>query len=111
VTVLLQPEHAAQAERHVRAAKAGIKWFGLWFGRYPYPTLTVVDPAFGASGSGGMEYPTFITAGSLSGEHRLVSATLDPEDRLVLASSTSSRCGRASSAGSCSPRPAWRSSA
>lgn len=64
VTVLLQPEHAAQADRHVRAAKAGIKWFGLWYGRYPYPTLTVVDPAYGAGGSGGMEYPTFITAGT-----------------------------------------------
>jgi hypothetical protein len=64
VTVLLQPEHAPQAERHLRAAKAAIKWFGLWYGRYPYPTLTVVDPAFGAGGSGGMEYPTFITAGT-----------------------------------------------
>ncbi len=64
VTVLLQPERKAQAERHLRAAKAAIKWFGLWYGRYPYPTLTVVDPAFGAGGSGGMEYPTFITAGS-----------------------------------------------
>jgi hypothetical protein len=64
VTLLLQPEHAAQAERHVAAAKAALKWFGLWYGRYPYPTLTVVDPAFGAGGSGGMEYPTFITAGT-----------------------------------------------
>lgn len=64
VTVLLQPEHAPQAERHVRAAKESIKWFGLWYGRYPYPTLTVVDPPAGAGGSGGMEYPTFITAGT-----------------------------------------------
>jgi aminopeptidase N len=48
----------------LRAAKAALKWFGLWYGRYPYPTLTVVDPAFGAGGSGGMEYPTFITAGT-----------------------------------------------
>jgi Peptidase family M1 domain len=64
VTVLLQPEHRAQSERHLRAAKAALKWFGLWYGRYPYPTLTVVDPAFGAGGSGGMEYPTFITAGT-----------------------------------------------
>jgi hypothetical protein len=66
VTVLLQPEHAVQAQRHLAAAKAGIKWFGLWYGRYPYPTLTVVDPAFGAGGSAGMEYPTFITAGTSS---------------------------------------------
>lgn len=64
ITVLLQPEHGRQAERHVAAAKQAIKWFGLWYGRYPYPTLTVVDPAFGARGSGGMEYPTFITAGT-----------------------------------------------
>ena len=48
----------------MRATKAAIKWFGLWYGRYPYTTLTVVDPAYGASGSGGMEYPTFFTVGS-----------------------------------------------
>jgi hypothetical protein len=78
VTVLLQPLRASQAVRHVAAAKAALKWFGLWYGRYPYPTLTVVDPAYGASGSGGMEYPTFITAGS--------SALLSrwPFDRLLL---------------------------
>jgi hypothetical protein len=64
VKVLLQPGHLPQAARHVAAAKAGLKWFGLWYGRYPYPTLTVVDPAPGAGGSGGMEYPTFITAGT-----------------------------------------------
>jgi hypothetical protein len=64
VTILLQPERAVQADRYVKAAKAALKWFGLWYGRYPYPTLTVVDPAFGAGGSGGMEYPTFITGGS-----------------------------------------------
>jgi hypothetical protein len=64
VVLLLQPEHLAQRERHLRAARAAIKWFGLWYGRYPYPTITIVDPAFGAGGSGGMEYPTFITAGT-----------------------------------------------
>ena len=64
IHLLLQPEHLAQRDRHLRAAKAAIKWFGLWYGRYPYPTLTIVDPAFGAGGSGGMEYPTFITAGT-----------------------------------------------
>ena len=64
IILLLQPEHLAQRERHLRAAKAAIKWFGLWYGRYPYPAITIVDPAFGAGGSGGMEYPTFITAGT-----------------------------------------------
>jgi hypothetical protein len=55
ITVLLQPDHGPQAQRHVDAAKAGLKWFGLWYGRYPYKTLTVVDPAAGADGAGGME--------------------------------------------------------
>jgi hypothetical protein len=64
VRVLLQPGHRPQAARHVAATKAAIKWFGLWYGRYPYPTITVVDPAPGGGGSAGMEYPTFITAGT-----------------------------------------------
>ncbi len=64
IVLLLQPRHLPQLERHFAAAKAAIKWFGLWYGRYPYPTLTIVDPAPGADGSGGMEYPTFFTAGT-----------------------------------------------
>ncbi len=66
VTILLQPAHLPQAERHVNAAMAAIKYFGLWYGRYPYKTLTVVDPGPGAFGAGGMEYPTLITAGTTS---------------------------------------------
>ena len=64
VTVLLQPEHASQADRHFKSAFNAIKWFGLWYGHYPHRTLTVVDPPYNGSGSGGMEYPTFITAGT-----------------------------------------------
>ena len=63
--LLLQPEHQGQAERHFKALRAGLKWFGLWYGRYPYKTITVVDPPYGGMGAGGMEYPTFITAGTL----------------------------------------------
>jgi hypothetical protein len=64
VILLMQPEHMPQAERHFNAAMQSIKWFGLMYGRYPHRTLTIVDPASGADGSGGMEYPTFITAGT-----------------------------------------------
>ena len=64
IHLLLQPGHEPQAARYIAAAKAGIKYFGLWYGRYPYKTLTVVDPAIDAGGSGGMEYPTFITGGT-----------------------------------------------
>lgn len=62
--LLLQPEHSSQAERHFRAIEAGLKWFGMWYGAYPYDTITVVDPPYGAGGAGGMEYPTLITAGT-----------------------------------------------
>jgi hypothetical protein len=62
--VLLQPEHASQADRHFRAVATGLKYFGLWYGKYPYRTITVVDPPYGGEGAGGMEYPTLITAGT-----------------------------------------------
>jgi len=64
VILLVQPPHLPQAERYFQSAKLAIKWFGLWYGRYPYQTLTVVDPAPGAAGAGGMEYPTLITGGT-----------------------------------------------
>lgn len=62
--LLLQPEHRWQAERQFRALENAIKWFGLWYGAYPYRTITLVDPPYGASGAGGMEYPTLITGGT-----------------------------------------------
>ncbi len=64
VLLCLQPEHVDQAERYARAAAAALRLYGLRYGAYPYETLTVVDPPFGAGGAGGMEYPTFFTAGT-----------------------------------------------
>jgi len=61
--LLLQPEHAGQAERHFAATAACLKYYGEWFGPYPYGHVTIVDPAY-QSRSGGMEYPTLFTAGS-----------------------------------------------
>ncbi|MBZ5514885.1 MAG: M1 family metallopeptidase, partial [Acidobacteriia bacterium] len=63
VILLLQPDHLSQADRYFRAAFNGLKYFGLWYGAYPYDTLTLVDPARN-SNTGGMEYPTFITGGT-----------------------------------------------
>jgi len=64
LTLLLQPEHSAQAERYLKAAKAALSGYGKVLGPYPYGTLTVVDPPWGARGAGGMEYPTLITGGT-----------------------------------------------
>jgi hypothetical protein len=64
VTLFIQREHRDQIDRHFKATFAGIKYFGLMYGKYPYDVLTVVDPPFGGYEAGGMEYPTFITAGT-----------------------------------------------
>jgi hypothetical protein len=61
--LLLQPEHAGQADRHFAATRAALRYYGEWYGPYPYGHITVVDPAW-QSGSGGMEYPTLFTCGS-----------------------------------------------
>ena len=63
IRLLAQPEHAGQASRYFEATRATLKFYGEWFGAYPYDHITVVDPAF-QSGSGGMEYPTFFTGGA-----------------------------------------------
>jgi hypothetical protein len=61
--LLIQPEHEHLAERHFRGATAALQYYGEWYGSYPYPALTIVDPVF-QSDSGGMEYPTIFTAGT-----------------------------------------------
>jgi Peptidase family M1 domain len=77
--LLLQPEHQGQEDRHFEAARAALKYYGEWFGAYPYGHLTIVDPAW-RSNADGMEYPTLITAGTpwLARPH-----TDDPEDVTV----------------------------
>ena len=62
--LLLQPEHEAYEERYLQALARSIYWFGLWYGRYPYPTISLVDPAHDARATGGMEYPRLITGGA-----------------------------------------------
>ena len=61
--LLLQPEHASQATRHFEATRNTLRYYGEWFGAYPYDHLTVIDPAW-QSRSGGMEYPTLFTTGT-----------------------------------------------
>jgi len=67
IRLLLQPDHVSQAQRHLAATKVAIEHFQNSYGDYPFTNLTVVDPRRGAGGSGGMEYPTLITAGTSYG--------------------------------------------
>ncbi len=69
IILLLRPEHdtETQRHRHFAAVRAAIEFFGLRYGPYPYPTITVVDPARDVLGNrlgGGMEYPQLITCGT-----------------------------------------------
>ena len=99
ITLLLQPEHASQAERHFRAVKAALSLMGRVLGAYPYATLTVVDPPWGAHAAGGMEYPTLITAVRISSLRR---ACTGPKTSRSTSSATSSSTD-------CSPRTSSRS--
>ncbi len=78
VTLFAQREHADQIDRHFKAVFAGLKWFGLMYGKYPYGELTFVDPA--KDRGGGMEYPTFFTAGT---EYLPAARALNPEGVIV----------------------------
>lgn len=66
VLYLYLPEHEWTVERALDAAEAALRYFGSWYGAYPYQRLTVVDVPDEGQGAGGMEYPTLVTAGTLS---------------------------------------------
>ncbi len=61
--LLLMPDHADRVERYFNATRAALKYYGTWWGAYPYDHVTVVDPAY-QSRTGGMEYPTLFTGGT-----------------------------------------------
>ncbi|MDZ4772272.1 MAG: M1 family metallopeptidase [Planctomycetota bacterium] len=80
VTVLLQPEHYDQGQRHFDATCTALFFYGLWFGEYPYEHVTCVDPAWGGRAAGGMEYPTLFTAGT---RPNTIQAMHEPESVIV----------------------------
>jgi aminopeptidase N len=60
----------------LRSSRLSLAWFGLLYGPYPYPQMTVVAPPPDGLRAGGMEYPTLIT---ISGSRLL---TVPPFSRL-----------------------------
>lgn len=67
IFVYLQPEHVPQADRHTESVKAALNYFEKYLGKYPYGTISIIDPPLKGIGAAGMEYPTFITAGCIWG--------------------------------------------
>lgn len=61
IQLFLQPEHEYLVNHYFAAAQATLERLSAWLAPYPYPNLTIVCPPAGASGAGGMEYPTLIT--------------------------------------------------
>lgn len=63
VAFLFPRGYAGAVERERAAVRFALPHFRERYGRYPYPTLTVVHPPLDAREAGGMEYPTLITTG------------------------------------------------
>ena len=63
VILLTQPQHDNMIDRYFDATFKALRFYGEWYGEYPYDAITVVDPANGSQ-SGGMEYPTLFTGGA-----------------------------------------------
>jgi hypothetical protein len=61
IQLYLQPEHEYLVSHYVQAARATLQRLSQWLAPYPYSTLTIVCPRAGATGAGGMEYPTLVT--------------------------------------------------
>ncbi|KFI05539.1 peptidase M1 [Massilia sp. BSC265] len=62
IEVLYPPEYEASARPAMKAAKESLTYFSRRLGPYPYRTLTIVIPPYGAEEAGAMEYPTLFTA-------------------------------------------------
>jgi Peptidase family M1 domain len=62
--IMMQPAHWRQVGKEASILKETMERFDRWYGPYPYKTLTLVDPDPGSQAFG-MEYPTFITGGTM----------------------------------------------
>ncbi|MDO8367334.1 MAG: M1 family metallopeptidase [Saprospiraceae bacterium] len=67
IRLLIPPEHANLGPRYLHALKFSLEYLDKHVGKYPYRSITVVDPPFHGLRSGLMEYPTLITVGTFYG--------------------------------------------
>jgi len=76
IKLFIIPEYTCCTERYLSSAKYSLEYFEDHLATYPFNTLTIVVPPFHGINSGGMEYPTFITA---PGAHTFPSNIRSPE--------------------------------
>lgn len=67
IKILMQPEQRYLFRRYLNAIKRAMDYMENHVGEYPHPIITLVNPSLDGAGSGGMEYPTFITGGAAYG--------------------------------------------
>ena len=65
IEIYYPPNHLKIAKRYLRILKFTMKFYADNIFSYPYKKITVVDPPIIGLHSGGMEYPTLITTGTL----------------------------------------------
>ena len=78
IKLLVQPQHFHLSERFMNSTKSALEYLETNVGKYPYPNITIVDPPIYGRGSGGMEYPTFVTTSAFWGlpqNFRMLEAT------------------------------------
>ena len=62
ISLLSYPGHEHFADRYFQTVKNAFEYLDKHVGKYPYSTLTMVDPPIHGLFTGGMEYPTLITS-------------------------------------------------
>ena len=67
IKAVMQPEHTGSTDRYFQSAIVALEYFEKHVGKYPHTVLSLIDPPVNGAGSGGMEYPTFITCGTTWG--------------------------------------------
>lgn len=68
IALYYDEDHESLVHRTITAVKNAIEYMTNWVGEYPYPKITIIQPPTKCMNIGGMEYPTFITAGAFYGE-------------------------------------------
>ena len=62
IRLLTYPEHVHFKERYFFILPKALDYMEAHFGKYPYPSLTVIAPPYHGLFTGGMEYPTLFTS-------------------------------------------------
>jgi hypothetical protein len=64
IKIMYPPEHQASVYGYITGLKNSLEFFEKRIGKYPYPSITLMDPPMHGLGSGFMEYPMMITSAS-----------------------------------------------